>query len=315
MPRLHIPPPDKDGKEDVELKKSFEALHHAEITSFVKQKATYNSNKSKAYALIWGQCTKPLQEKIKSHTDYENKIKGDPIQLLQLINSLSISYMQDRYQMAIISETYKSLFNCKQGEDESLSDYKSRFESSRDILLSQLGTQVVHLPKVAHADKDWDDRDKQKQDICYQRAHDKFEAYLFIENAYRPKYASLLKTLAEDFSLNQDRYPINLPDAHKALQERKYDSTYQELKDKRKQAQQDRDQAKQSQKDQEQSKQAADELPDSLSFAQMENRCYCCGSKQHFSNKCPLQDTKPRKDWAINKVAAKQVHHLIIAKP
>jgi hypothetical protein len=67
MPRLHIPPLKADGNEDEELKKSFESLHHAEITSFVKQKATYNSNKSKAYALIWGQCTMQLQEKIKSN--------------------------------------------------------------------------------------------------------------------------------------------------------------------------------------------------------------------------------------------------------
>jgi hypothetical protein len=43
----------------------------------------------------------------------------------------------------------------------------------------------------------------------------------------------------------------------------------------------------------------------------MENRCYCCGSKGHISTKCPQKDTKPRKDWAINKVAGKQVQHLI----
>jgi hypothetical protein len=220
--------------------------------------------------------------------------------------------MQNKYNMAVITDAFKSFLNCKQTEDEDLIDYKSCFESNRDILLTQLGSPIIQLPQVAKADKDWSYTDKQKRDICLQRAHDWFEAYLFLENAFQAKYASLLKTLAEDFSLNDNRYPINLASSHKALQERKWDKSYQELKDKKKKTQQDKDRARQSQKDQEAAK-AADETPDSLSFAQMENRCYCCGKKGHISMKCPQKDTKPKQDWAINKVATNKVQHLVTA--
>ena len=38
--------------------------------------------------------------------------------------------------------------------------------------------------------------------------------------------------------------------------------------------------------------------PVELSFAQMENRCFCCGKKGHYSNKCPDKN-KPKDKWAM----------------
>ncbi|WP_371079441.1 hypothetical protein, partial [Salmonella enterica] len=39
-----------------------------------------------------------------------------------------------------------------------------------------------------------------------------------------------------------------------------------------------------------------------LSFAQLENSCYCCGRKGHLSNKCGKRDIIPRDQWYINKL-------------
>ena len=43
------------------------------------------------------------------------------------------------------------------------------------------------------------------------------------------------------------------------------------------------------------------EEPITLSFAQMEGRCYCCGKANHRSNKCRQRWKIPREELAINK--------------
>ena len=43
------------------------------------------------------------------------------------------------------------------------------------------------------------------------------------------------------------------------------------------------------------------EDPVTLSFAQMEGRCYCCGKANHRSDKCRQRDNIPKAEWAVNK--------------
>jgi len=38
-----------------------------------------------------------------------------------------------------------------------------------------------------------------------------------------------------------------------------------------------------------------------LSFAQIEGRCYCCGSTDHKSPKCANKSKTAKNDWWINK--------------
>ena len=51
-------------------------------------------------------------------------------------------------------------------------------------------------------------------------------------------------------------------------------------------------------------KESEDKLDDespTLSFAQLEGRCYCCGKQGHKSPDCYLKDKIPREEWAIKK--------------
>ena len=43
------------------------------------------------------------------------------------------------------------------------------------------------------------------------------------------------------------------------------------------------------------------EEPVTLSFAQLEGRCYCCGKTNHRSDKCRQREKIPKVEWAINK--------------
>jgi hypothetical protein len=62
-------------KEDVENEKIFDA----QVKVYVERHAMYESNKQKAFALIYEQCHKGLQGKLKAQANYDTHIKGDPI--------------------------------------------------------------------------------------------------------------------------------------------------------------------------------------------------------------------------------------------
>jgi hypothetical protein len=64
-------------KEDTEFDKIFEA----QVRVYIEREAMYQSNKKKAIALIYEQCHKTLQGKLKARANYETNIKGNPIAL------------------------------------------------------------------------------------------------------------------------------------------------------------------------------------------------------------------------------------------
>ena len=65
MPTLYI---SKSSDESLKVRENrqYEMLYEAEIQVFVQRKQIYQSNKGKAYALIWGQCNKALQNKLQA---------------------------------------------------------------------------------------------------------------------------------------------------------------------------------------------------------------------------------------------------------
>ena len=117
-----------------------------------------------------------------------------------------------------------------------------------------------------------------------------------MENADRTKYGSLLSGLATQYSLGQNQYPQTVEEATNVLSNHKFDQAYYDNKKKRSQGNNNNN-GQQRQNDR-QRQDEGDDTP--LSFAQMENRCYCCGSPAQKSPKCPKKDSTPRSKWKIN---------------
>jgi hypothetical protein len=50
-------------------------------------------NMSKAYAFLWEQCARAMQNEIEARTDYESSIKNNPIELLKAIKQHACSQL------------------------------------------------------------------------------------------------------------------------------------------------------------------------------------------------------------------------------
>lgn len=269
--------------------KQYEILYRAEISKYVERSTLYEANKDKAFALLFAQCNKALQNKIISRVDYEVDIKGNPIELLDAIEEHAMSYMENKYDALIVLESLKSLFSLRQREDEDLVDFTKRFKSATDVAESHIGEKLRFM-KLAKADEEWTSIDADIQEECYKRAYDKVIALLYMMNSDQTKYGSLLSGLSTQFALKQDQYPKSITHATSILSDHKFDESYYAMRKKRK----EKADAEKEKKDQQLTSDPE------LNFSQLEGVCYCCGKKGHKSPQCK-HNKRPKSEWVINK--------------
>jgi hypothetical protein len=97
--------------DDEDLKKAenrqYEMEFQAELEAFIKRKQMLEINMSKAYAFLWEQCSKGMQNKIEGRSDYKSDVKGNPIELLKAIKQHALNFQESRYEMSIILDALR----------------------------------------------------------------------------------------------------------------------------------------------------------------------------------------------------------------
>jgi hypothetical protein len=125
-------------KEDQENEKMFEA----QVQVYIERQAMYKTNKRISFALIYEQCNKALQAKLKAREKYETEIKGDPIAKLKAIKEHTLSFQDHCYDAKIVVDAMRNLLNTKQQDNEDLVDFTRRFKAARDFFEAQMGTKM-----------------------------------------------------------------------------------------------------------------------------------------------------------------------------
>jgi hypothetical protein len=274
--------------------KQFEIEFKSDYDAYRKRLHINENNLTRAYALLWERCTKAMKNKIESRSDFET-IRNDPISLLKAIKEHALNYQENRYSMAIVLDSMRTLMNTKQKEGELLQDYTKRFRVARDVLKSHVGGPIV-LTKIVEAMPGYDETDKDKCNKMIEQAFNQFLAFLYLDNADRTKYGSILTGLNTQQSLGNDQYPRTITESNNVLSNHKHDATNKIKKNS--------PDGNKTNKDKKDDDNKEDEEVN-LSFAQMEGKCYCCGKAGHKSPSCRDKD-KPKTEWAINK--AQQSH-------
>ncbi|KAL7564327.1 hypothetical protein ACA910_007179 [Epithemia clementina (nom. ined.)] len=265
-----------------------------ELTRYFKRKETLTTNTVKAYAFLWEQCSKSMQIKIESRKDFISTIDKNPIELLKAIREHALNYQNNKYEMTVILYALRTLVNLKQREDEGLQDYTKRFKTCRDVLESHVG-RPLELTKVVKAKSGYD---KTKHEEFVKLIFERFMAHVYIDNADKNKYGSLLTCLATQHSLGNNKYPTEIMEATNVWSNHRFDKTPQKRTSDTKQDP--------SKKDKKEEKNGQEPLV--MSFAQMEGKCYCCGKAGHKSPECRFKD-KAKEEWAIKKAKKEQSHN------
>ena len=131
LPTVDAPedPPDDAGAVRLELWKL--ARRRYELAQENRRKVN-----GRAYALVLGQCSQAVRNRLKAHADWNTTINGgsDMIELLRLIQTCMIQRQTRKHPIHNIVDNEKTILNFKQGRGMSDNDYYQR----RWTLLSEL---------------------------------------------------------------------------------------------------------------------------------------------------------------------------------
>jgi hypothetical protein len=220
-------------------------------------------------------------------------VYNDPLKLLNAIREHAMNFQDARYEMSVISDAFRALFNAKQAEGENLTEYARKFKAAKDIIVSHLGAPL-NLAKYVETMSQYDANNATKVEVLTKQAQEQFLAFLFLENADQNKYGTLMRNLNSQKSLGNDQYPKTVVDACEVLSNHKSDNANKINKKKEHKAKGDGNQKNDSSNTKEDDSAV-------LSFAQLEGKCYCCGKPGHKLPDCNKKDKIPKPEWAINK--------------
>ena len=284
MVMLLIDGTDKEKQEKMGLNESNKIEYQIAMNEYNDKIKTYTENKYKVYSFLWDKCSSQMKQSIESKADYATAIKNNPFELMKTIESLSYNYQESKYEVAIVADAIRNFVSIRQKDDENLTSYLSRFKAASDNMIAQKGSTFI-LSKYIQSYDDYDSSDPQPS---IKKAYEEYLAYTFLISSDQNKYGSLIKSLAQQQSLKNSQYPKTLTAASEVLMEHQWDAKYLEIKRKRK------DGEKQREKDDNTATTTTTTTEElELSFAQLENACYCCGKKGHSSNKCYKKDSIP----------------------
>ena len=73
----------------------------------------YKTNLIKAYTFFWDYCSKGMQNKIESQSDY-TEILNNPVMVLKAIKEHTLNNQENRYDMSIIADAIMCFMTTKQ---------------------------------------------------------------------------------------------------------------------------------------------------------------------------------------------------------
>ena len=304
--------PAKKKRDEEMLKEKYKM----ELTNYYKRENAYKTNKVKAYGLIWARCSPAMKAQLEGRDDFTAKILDDPVELLKAIKQHALNYKEHRYEMSIICDALKTWLLSKQKEGEGLIEYTKRYQTSCEVLESLLGGPIV-LPnfikqmeeyKGNTAEEFLDSIAEEEQALpasteeskklkkLKETAFEQLKAYVYMENADKKVYGSLLNTLSQQQSLKHDQYPKTVLAAKQVLNNHRADNAKEKAKEKK-----DNSQRKQNPGNGNGNGTDPNVSPVELSFAQLlKDKCNCCGKTGHWAYQCHKKDSIPKEQWAIN---------------
>ena len=203
-----------NNTEEEDLTYMDKLLLQQQVKDFAARKKRYINNMNKAYALILGQCTQAVKNKLEAKENWQEiETEHDPIVLLRAIKAITQDYQDSKYPIASIHRSIANLVNIKQGETESLAAYTKRFRTVKDLMEAQHGKLDLAVYVIKQEDYDEDQHDQLTEE-----AYDEFLAYSFMTGADPKRSGDLMKELSNDYALGSDRYPEDIGTAASALQ-------------------------------------------------------------------------------------------------
>ncbi len=206
----YITPPTEPGENATKLEQS---LWDSKVAAYSKRCDTLVSNVHALYDVIWGQCSKNMQTKIKAVENYDIESENDNCAwLLNQIKGVIHQFNSEQDIFYSLHDARLAYMNCKQLQHQSNAEYYEVFRSTVDVL-------EFYGANIAEADDLIKDTPLKKYSDEERRAasRDRTLATAFLKDSDPLRYSKLLADLKNQYNLGQNQYPKDLTSAYRLL--------------------------------------------------------------------------------------------------
>jgi hypothetical protein len=260
-------------------------------------------NQQKAFAIIIGQCTQRLQDKMHNDSQWEAVNKAQkPLELYALIERVVMKQTGDEYPPSNLMDHLLGVLTMKQQPNMTNAQWYEKFNTRVDV--AESGVQFDHfrcLWDCSIENRGWGDyytltTDKQATIRNYSK--ELLFAYVLIKNSKsNSTHDAVRNNLIEAFIAKRNEYPTTRSDSISLLNKYDEKKTTQQVPSEgtafaQKGKKGDGAKKKGAKKDGEDDK---DEGKEKKNFYQYK-LCYLCGKKGHSVKKCPEKQNKEASD-------------------
>ena len=213
LPTLTAPPPPADTATMVQIK-----IWELDFKEYRKRMEERERNMEKTYALILGQCSKTIRDRIEAHEHWNAvNTSSNALGLLRLIRQSLYQRATRRQETHALIEAETALMRFRQSERMSNSDYLEKLRDLVEVyehLGGEPGTSKARVdtllidPELA----DEDDRIEAKA-----KAREEYLAVLLLTKSDPKRYGALVTDVENAYTRGQNGYPTTVSGAYDML--------------------------------------------------------------------------------------------------
>jgi hypothetical protein len=165
---------------------------------------------SRAYAIVWGQCSDALREKVKAHKSFQKAHDtGNVIELLQVIKTEMFTFQTQKYGPQAMHEAKRRFYMMRQDKQTSVQQYYESFINTVKVI-EHCGGDIGTDQSLVNEMLGGRDRAIASDEIianAERLAKDKYLACAFILGADKTRYGRLLEDLENSFTQGSNKFP------------------------------------------------------------------------------------------------------------
>jgi len=261
-----------------------------------QQVTKHHTSQQKAFAVIIGQCTTRLQDKMIEDADWDTINKEQkPLKLYKLIEKVVMTQTGDEYEAASIVDHLLSVLTLKMPNNVSCTQGYEKFNTHVDVAESVGVHFDIFRPMWEYCCEvkklgGYDSLTAAEQDTIRADSKERLLAYVFIKNSKNtPTHEQVRNNLVEAFIAKRDEYPATRSDALALLN--KYDEknkgNNQNAAASKGTAIAQKGKKGGGKKDAAAAKKQGDDGDTDKKNPHEKKECYVCNKKGHIAKRCP----------------------------
>ena len=175
---------------------------------------------SRGYAIVWGQCSDALREKIKAHKEYHDAHdKGSVVDLLKIIKTEMFTFQTQKYGPQAMHEAKRRFYMLRQDKHTSVQQYYETFTNTVEVIEhcgGGIGTDHSLVTEMLGG-TDRAITSEAAMTNAEKLAKEKYLACAFILGSDKTRYGKLVEDLENAFTQGDDKFPKDMVSAYNLL--------------------------------------------------------------------------------------------------